>query len=212
MATSYKAKRCPNCGTTFIPKDFNSVYCCKKCAQEAARKRAKEKRRLEYLKEIAKVIPDNQDYLSISEAVAVFAVEKYTLYYAIRHKKLAVIRTKRHGIRIRRKVLAQFYQTRTEAAKQAPLPARVKLWNLEPQNCYTIGEATEKFKVGSSCVYNNVRKYKTEESTTRRTCCNGPNQGLRHPRNAYNDLYIAEYIPFLIVCSPIPINHFNQRL
>lgn len=159
MKTTLVPKKCPWCGNFFNPKTIWTVYCCQDCIRKAERKREKERREKARLKEMASSIPDEQNYLTIQQAVAIFAINRITLYTHIRHGKIPVVRVKKRGMRIRREELEARYQTRERQEHPAPLPPRVKLYNLEPENCYTIGEATEKFKVGSTFIYNNVRKF-----------------------------------------------------
>jgi len=159
MKTTLVPKKCPYCGNVFMPKTIWTVYCSRHCIKSAERKREKEHREKKRLKEIAESIPEEQPYLTVSQAVAIFAIARITLYSHIRHGIIPVVRTSKRGMRINRKDLESRYATRVQQENPTPLPPRVKLYNLEPENCYTIGEATEKFKVGSTFVFNAVRKY-----------------------------------------------------
>lgn len=159
MKTTLVPKKCPWCGNFFNPKTAWTVFCSQDCLKQSDRKKGKERREKERLKKIAASIADDQAYLTVRQAVAIFAVNRITLYTHIRHGIIPVVRIKERGIRIKRTELESRYLTREKQAHSDPLPPRVKLYNLEPENCYTIGEATEKFKVGSTFIYNNVRKY-----------------------------------------------------
>ena len=147
MKTTLVPKKCPWCGNFFNPKTAWSVFCSHDCLKQSDRKKGKERREKERLKRIAATIADDQAYLTVRQAVAIFAVNRITLYTHIRHGKIPVVRIKERGIRIKRTELESRYLTREKQAHPDPLPLRVKLYNLEPENCYTIGEATEKFKV-----------------------------------------------------------------
>jgi predicted DNA-binding protein YlxM (UPF0122 family) len=41
---------------------------------------------------------------------------------------------------------------------QEPAPKK-KLYSLEPEDCYTIGEIAKKFRINDSTVYAHIRKY-----------------------------------------------------
>ncbi len=46
--------------------------------------------------------------------------------------------------------------------REEPVDARQTLpkpYNLEPEDCYTIGEIAEKFAIAESTVYSHIRKY-----------------------------------------------------
>lgn len=43
-----------------------------------------------------------------------------------------------------------------KAEKAKPMP---KLYNLEPENCYTVGEICKKYHINDSSVWAHVRKY-----------------------------------------------------
>ena len=53
--------------------------------------------------------------------------------------------------------LMKLYPPRKKALTK-PKPV-AKLYSLEPKDCYTIGEITEKFLVNESTVYLHIRKY-----------------------------------------------------
>ena len=53
--------------------------------------------------------------------------------------------------------LMKLYPLRKKALTK-PKPI-AKLYSLEPKDCYTIGEITEKFLVNESTVYLHIRKY-----------------------------------------------------
>lgn len=158
MKTVIVIKKCQCCGTSFFPKTLWSVYCSAECSRKEKLKREKERYLKTKYKKVASAISDAQLYLTVSQAVAIFAVARTTLYSHIRHGKIKTVRMGKRGIRLNRNELALIYRTRAQQERVEVLPPKVKLYNMEPENCYTIGEATKKYNVGATYIYDNVRK------------------------------------------------------
>ena len=155
-AAKYEIQRkCEECGATFLAKTLQSRYCCRACSDKAFKKRKKEKERLAKLDAIVSTIPDARDYISVSEAVAMFGISKNTIYRLIRAGKVPAINIGVNLTRINKKVLLEQFPIRTEPVdKTIALP---KLYNLEPENCYTIGEVHDKFKISETTIYKAIR-------------------------------------------------------
>ncbi len=102
-------------------------------------------------------IADNRDYVSIAEAVAMFCIGRDTLYRLIRAGSIPAINIGKRLTRISRSKLEEMF-TRRDELPEEPAP-RKKLYSLEPEDCYTIGEITEKYHVGETTVYIHIRKY-----------------------------------------------------
>lgn len=154
----YEIKRkCKVCGATFLAKTLDSVYCSRKCSQVAYDKREAEKKRLERLNEVVESIPDAREYISVAEAVATFGIGRDTIYRLIRSGKIPAINLGQRLTRISRTKLLELYPVRQEPIdRNKTLP---KPYHLEPEDCYTIGEISEKFKISESTVYSHIRKY-----------------------------------------------------
>lgn len=60
-------------------------------------------------------------------------------------------------VRIDRKQLEAVFPVR-QSSQDEPKP-QVKLYNLDPENCYTIGEIAKKFGISESSVYKHIRQY-----------------------------------------------------
>lgn len=151
-------RRCPICGAVFQIRTIDAVYCCKKCSDIAyKRKKDKEERDKRYT-QIAKEIPDIKEYLSVPEAVAVYCVERDTLYREIRKGKIVSVNLGKRQLRLKRSDLDERYELRRKVRKAArkPIPKR---YNLEPENCYTIGEISKKYKVNDTSVWIHIRKF-----------------------------------------------------
>lgn len=158
MKTSKIQKQCAICEEIFTPKTVTSVYCSKKCSEDAYRTKKKLKKKEEELKAAAEKISDDRIYISVPEAVLLFGVSKSTLYRLIRQKRIPAINLGTRLVRIDRSAIEDMFQVR-----QTPLITKAKpttkLYSLEPQDCYTIGEVSKKFGISDSSVYKHIRKY-----------------------------------------------------
>lgn len=158
MEISKKQKVCPICGKTFTPKTITSVYCSRPCSNKAFKQKKAQQEKDEKLKAIVGAIPSQRQYLSVQEAIAVFGISKSTLYRLIRFGQIPTINLGARLIRIDRQKLESLFPSRQEL-EVAPVVPQTKLFNLEPENCYTIGEISQKFGVSNSTVYKHIRQY-----------------------------------------------------
>ena len=142
----------------FIIKTLDSLYCCKKCSDVAYARKKRAEAREKQLALIAKSVPKVREYLSIREAVAIYGVERDTLYLMVRRGQIQSINIGTRLTRINRKDLEKMFVKRPIAKhiKETPLP---KKYSLEPEDCYTIGEVCEKYHINDSSVWTHVRKY-----------------------------------------------------
>ncbi len=158
MDISKKQKVCPICGKTFTPKTITSVYCSRPCSNKAFKQKKAQQEKDEKLKAIVGAIPSQRQYLSVQEAIAVFGISKSTLYRLIRFGQIPTINLGARLIRIDRQKLESLFPSRQEL-EVAPVVPQTKLFNLEPENCYTIGEISQKFGISDSSVYKHIRQY-----------------------------------------------------
>lgn len=77
-------KKCKCCGATFLAKTLDSWYCSRKCSQKAYDRREAAKKKIEQLNEMVAHIPNARDYISVQEAVAIFGINRDTVYRLIR--------------------------------------------------------------------------------------------------------------------------------
>ena len=157
-AAKFEIKRkCKVCGQEFIAKTIESWYCSKRCSNIAYKRKKDEEKRNQRLDEIVKGIPKNQDYIKVSEAYALFGISKDTLYRQIHKGTISHINLGTNQIRVSKEELLKLYPLRKKAlTKSKPI---AKLYSLEPQDCYTIGEIAKKFHLDDSTVYQHIRKY-----------------------------------------------------
>lgn len=151
-------KKCEICEKLFIPKTVNSVYCSKKCSDTAYRKRKAQKKKEEQRKALADRISDDRLYISVPEAIILFGVAKSTLYRLVRKGRIPAINLGTRLVRIERKAVERMFpiQKGTPATEKKP---KAKLYRLEPEDCYTIGEIAQKFGISNSSVYKHIRKF-----------------------------------------------------
>lgn len=154
----YEIKRkCKCCGATFLAKSLDSNYCSHTCSDKGYKQRRAQQQQREKWDKVIGEISDNRDYISVAEAEAVFGVCAKTIRRMIKSGKVSSINL---GIRLTR-------VSRSELMGHLPLRedpidrnrALPKPYNMEPEDCYTIGEIAEKFAIAESTVYSHIRKY-----------------------------------------------------
>ena len=84
-------RKCKFCGKAFIIKTLDSIYCCKKCSEAAYAQKKRAEAREKQLALVAKSVPKVREYLSIREAVAIYGVERDTLYRMVRRGQIPSI-------------------------------------------------------------------------------------------------------------------------
>lgn len=109
-------------------------------------------------KEVVDKISADRLYISVPEAIAMFGVAKSTLYRLIRQKRIPAINLGTRLVRIDRAAIEELFPVRQTplATKDKP---KAKLYSLEPEDCYTIGEIAQKFGISDSSVYKYIRKF-----------------------------------------------------
>ena len=151
-------RRCPICGAIFQIRTIDAVYCSKQCSDIAyKRKKDREAKEAKY-EQIAKEIPDIREFLSVQEAVALYCVERDTLYREIRKGMLPSVNLGKKQLRVRRADIEARFPFRKKVRKVAKKPIP-KTYNLEPKNCYTIGEISKKYRIHDSSVWAHIRKF-----------------------------------------------------
>ena len=157
MSMNKIEKECAVCGEPFIPKTVDSVYCSKMCSNTAYRKKKIQKKKEEEQKAVIEKISADRLYISVPEAIALFGVAKSTLYRLIRQKRITAINLGTRLVRIDRAAIEKMFPVRqTPIVKEKLAP---KLYRLEPEDCYTIGEVSKKFGISDSSVYKHIRKF-----------------------------------------------------
>ncbi len=151
-------KQCEVCNELFTPKTVTSVYCSRHCSDVAYRKRKVQKKKEDQRRAVIESIPDDRPYISVPEAVALLGIAKSTLYRLVRQGRIPAINLGTRLVRIDRVTVEQMFpdQPKTLPTKENPA---VKLYRLEREDCYTIGEIAKKFGISDSSVYKHIRKF-----------------------------------------------------
>lgn len=151
-------RKCKVCGKVFVAKTLDSHYCSPKCGKVAWKRKKDAKDKSARLEAIAQQIPDIREYISVKEAVAMFGVERNTLYRLIKSGRIPAVNIGTRLIRIKRSDMENLFLTRPEsiAEKERSIP---KLYSMEPEDCYTITQVCEKYHINDSSVWAHVRKY-----------------------------------------------------
>lgn len=151
-------RKCKVCGKVFVAKTLDSHYCSPKCSKVAWKRKKDAKDKNARLEAIAQQIPDIREYISVKEAVAMFGVERNTLYRLIKSGRIPAVNIGTRLIRIKRSDMENCFLTRPEsiAEKEKLIP---KLYSMEPEDCYTITQVCEKYHINDSSVWAHVRKY-----------------------------------------------------
>ena len=151
-------RKCKVCGKVFFAKTLDSYYCSPKCSKVAWKRKKDAKDKNARLEAIARQIPNIREYISVKEAVAMFGVERNTLYRLIKSGRIPAVNIGTRLIRIKRSDMENLFLTRPEsiAEKERPIP---KLYSMEPEDCYTITQVCEKYHINDSSVWAHVRKY-----------------------------------------------------
>lgn len=151
-------KICELCSELFQPKTIDSIYCSSKCSKTAYRKKKALEKKDKERKAIVDKISGNRLYISVPEAIAIFGIAKSTLYRLIRQKKIPAINLGTRLIRIELAVMEEMFPTK-QSSEVLIEKSKPKLFSLEPEDCYTIGEITDKFGISNSSVYKHIRKF-----------------------------------------------------
>lgn len=151
------ARKCQVCGCEFIPKTLTSYCCSIKCTKIAYKNRKKQEKLEEEFKALKKSIPDSKEYITVSEAVILYGVGRSSLYRLIRNKTIPSINySGKNKTRVRRKDIEARFNKRESISPTTKKEKR--LYSLEPEDCYTIGEIEKKYRVSESTVYRQIRQ------------------------------------------------------
>ena len=137
---------------------IESQYCSPACGQKAYKIRKREQKRNEELQQVIEGLDSDRDFITVPEAIALFAVGRQTLYHYIRSGKIPSVNLGQRLTRLSKKQLGELFPLRTSVIDGEVKTVR-KLYDMEPENCYTITEICKKYKVNDSTVYTQIRKY-----------------------------------------------------
>lgn len=148
-------RKCIVCGEIFTPKTITSTCCSARCQKIASKRRKEDEQRKEQMSQVIAQIPEARDFVTVNEVVALFGISRDTIYRLIRRGTIPSINIGERLTRISKAEMLKIFPLR-EQAEQKSIS---KLYSLEPDDCYTIGEIAKKFRVNEGTVYSHIRKY-----------------------------------------------------
>lgn len=151
-------RKCKVCGKVFLAKTLDSHHCSDKCRKIAYKRKIDAEKKEMRLEQLASQVPEIREYISVKETVAIFGVERDSVYRLVRSGKVRSVNLRQRLIRINRKDLESLLPTRKKLRKEREKPMP-KLYSLEPKDCYTITEICKKYRINDSTVWAHVRKY-----------------------------------------------------
>ena len=151
-------RKCKICGKVFLVKKLDTQFCSGHCSAIDLKRRRDAEAKEARLDQMAAQVPEIREYISVKEAVAMFNIERGTLYRLIRLGRIPALNLGKHLIRIKRSELEANFLIRPIAREEKAKPTP-KLYNLEPENCYTIGEVLIKYRMSESAFWAQLRKY-----------------------------------------------------
>ncbi|MCV9931579.1 helix-turn-helix domain-containing protein [Flavobacterium sp. LS1R47] len=151
-------KQCLNCGEEFLPKTVASVYCSHICSKKAYKQKMIRLKNEAEINALADKIPQTRAFISVPEAGMLFGIAKRTLYRLVGQGKIPSVNLGTRLVRIERNVMEGMYGSARSLPQPQSAPKK-KLYNLEKEDCYSIGEIAERFQISEGSVYNHIRKY-----------------------------------------------------
>lgn len=156
LKTELSKRICEVCGNEFIPKTIKSMTCSPNCTKIASKRRKRMKEEILKLKEKADSISPEQEFLTVPQAALLFSVNKVSLYKIIKQGKIPALNLGKRMIRVKRSDLETMFTKRELTITQEKTQPK-KLYSMEPEDCYTIGEIQEKFNISEKTVYSQIR-------------------------------------------------------
>ncbi len=151
-------KQCLVCDEQFIPKRVTSVYFSEKFSKKDYKQKILQILKEEQLKAFIKKIPEDRLFISVPEATLLFGIAKTTVYRLVRQGKIPAINLGTRLVRIDRKVMEEMFPL-SQIPPEVKAQPKKKLYSLEKEDCYSIGEIAKRFQISESTVYKHIRKY-----------------------------------------------------
>lgn len=84
-------RKCPICGKVFIIKTLDSVYCSPQCGKVAYKRKKDAEKKEALFATYAQTVPDIREYLTAKQVVALYGIERSTLYRLVRLRKIPCV-------------------------------------------------------------------------------------------------------------------------
>lgn len=151
-------KQCLNCGEEFLPKTVTSVYYSHIYSKKAYKQKIKRLKIKAEVKALIDKIPENRAFISVTETGMLFGIAKRTLYRLVEQGKIPSVNLGTRLVRIDRSIMKRMFGP-ARSLRQAQSPVKKKLYSLEKEDCYSIGEIAQRFQISEGSVYSHIRKY-----------------------------------------------------
>lgn len=148
-------RTCKVCGATFRPATLESIYCSPQCSKIAWSRKKYEEKTKEMRDHLKKLGETSSSFLSVPEVVKMYGVARSSIYRWLKKGSLPYVIVGKKSYRIKKSALEEKLNPVGE-----PVPTKApRLYNMEPEACYTIGEICKKYKLNDSSVWAHIRKY-----------------------------------------------------
>ena len=148
-------KVCKYCGNTFLAKTVKTGYCSHHCASSASNDRKKVERKQKVLDKIKAA---GTEHITITEALKIFTTSRSTIRRLVKSRKIHFIKTSPKRIFVSVSDLEAFFPLRKNP-QVVKVQKKSELYNMSPEQCYTIGEISKRFRVTESSVYKHIRQF-----------------------------------------------------
>ena len=154
-------KICEQCGKPFEAKTVVTRFCGSSCANKSGKEKKRQQKEAEkkqtILEQSAEKIAKMQTrpYISVMEATVLFGISKNTIHRLIKAGQIPAFNLGERLTRVSRKHLEAIFTAvdLPETPKEQPTKLEYGI-----NECYTIAEVSEKYKVSPSTVENVIRR------------------------------------------------------
>lgn len=146
-------KVCPQCGCTFLAKTVKTVYCCAECNWTARNIKRKQERKQSVLD---KIKATGTEYITIKQALQIFITTRSTIRRQIMKRRVSYRRPSPRKTFVSVKSLEALFPLRPESKVEEK---QSHTFNMHPDNCYTIGEISQRFQITEYSVYKHIRQF-----------------------------------------------------
>ena len=147
-------RHCIVCGKPFLAKNVNSVHCSKKCSDETYRNKRRAQKKGQERQSIVKD-SDGRQFLTVLQVYNRYNISRPTLYRWIRQGRIKDYNPGDRMTLIDVADIETLLEVRKNPFEEMP---QKRLYSLEPEDCYTIGEVSKKYRVSESTVYATIRR------------------------------------------------------
>ena len=152
------SRECKLCNKSFLAKTISSRYCSPRCSKSAYAKKKKEENLKQLKIDKALKISNDQEFISVANAVDLYDVSRDTIYRLIRSEKVKKYNLGERLTKVYRKDLEEFFDLRP-ITETLITKEEVKIYRLEKEDCYSIGDVTKKYGISETSVYTHIRKF-----------------------------------------------------